>query len=118
MVGQFNDLHQTVVGGATTDDYTMRLQALTKLIIKLIAMAMSLKHNSLSISFVSFGARSQAADPVAKAHRTAFICHITLGIHQIYHRAGGLWIKFGTVRSRQVQYIAGKLNNRHLHTQA
>ena len=118
MVRQLYDLDQAIIGGTATDYHTMRLHALAIFIIELVAMAMTLKDNRFAIGLVGFCTGSEAADPVAQAHGTAFIGHSALRVHQIDDRIGGLRIKFGAVGAFEPQHIAGELDDGHLHSKA
>src|SRR5436305_11425226 len=117
MVRQLDDLDQAIIGGTATDYHTMCLHSLAIFIIELVAMAMTLKDNRFTIGLVGFCTGSEAADPVAQAHGTAFIGHLALRIHQIDDGIGGLRIKFGAVGAFEPQHIAGELDNGHLNPQ-
>src|SRR5438874_11013234 len=81
MVCQLYDLHQTVIGRAATDDDPMCFHAPAELIVEFVTVAMTLKDSGFIIRLVGFCARSQAADPAAKAHRATFIRDIALVWH-------------------------------------
>src|SRR5207245_11108030 len=87
--------------------------ALAIFIIELVAMAMTLKDNRFAIGLVGFCTGSEAADPVAQAHGTAFIGHSALRVHQIDDGIGGLRIKFSAVGAFETPHIAGKLDDGH-----
>ncbi len=118
MVGQFYDLDQAIVSGTAAHYHTMCFHALAVFIVELVAMAMALEDNSFAISLVGFGARGEAAHPIAQAHGTALIGYLALGCHQINDWIGSLRIKLGAVGAAKPQNIASKLDDSDLHSQA
>src|SRR5947209_1458282 len=81
MIGQLDHFNQAIVRGSATDNHAMHFHTLTELIVELVAMTMTLKHNGFTVSLICVRSGSEAADPVAKAHCTAFIRHISLCVH-------------------------------------
>src|SRR5579884_3813439 len=75
MLRQFDHLYQTVIGGTTAHDQPVRLHAFAKLVVVLVAMAVSFEDNWLTIRCIGPGARREAAHPVAQAHRPALSRH-------------------------------------------
>ena len=118
MVRQFYNFDQVIIGRATANDHAMSFHALTKIVVELVAMPVTLENNGFTISLVGFSTGGKATDPVTEPHCTTFFSHLSLRVHQINDRIGSLGIKFCTVSLTQPQYMAGKFNDRNLHSQA
>src|SRR5258708_39495210 len=118
MISQFYNFHQAIIRGTFADNDAFGFHTLAVLIIEFIAMAMTFEHNSFPIGLIGLTTRSEAANPVAQTHSTAFICDLALRIHQVNDGIRSLRVKFGTIRIMQSKHVASKLNDRNLHTQA
>src|SRR2546421_7871229 len=118
MVRQFYNFDQVIIGRATANDHAMSFHTLTKFVVELVAMPVTLENNGFTISLVGFGTRGKATDPVTEPHGTTFFSHLSLRVHQINDGIGGLRIKFAAISPTQPKYMAGKFDDRNLHSQA
>src|SRR5437588_2872451 len=70
MVRQFYNFDQVIIGRATANDHAMSFHALTKIVVELVAMPVTLENNGFTISLVGFSPRGKATEPVHETHCT------------------------------------------------
>ena len=116
--GDLHDLHQMAVGRQARQQHARRLHLLTVVVVELKAVAVALGDLRRAVQLPAAGALRQNAGILAKAHGAALVRHVHLVGHQVDDgMAGGLGeLRGGGVRV--AQDVAGKFDDRHLHTQA
>ena len=118
LLGNLHDLHQ--VGGRidTHALHTLGLVLLLILIVELIAVTVALRNQSLvAIGLVNLTAFYQLTLIGSQTHGTAHLRDGFLFLHDINHVMRRLVVHFRTVGIFVTQYVAGKLNDHHLHAQ-
>ena len=81
-------------------------------------MSVTFFDDFLAVKRIGFGVFIKDAFVCTETKGTAEICHIVLIRHNMDDRMCCVWIQLGTVCICITQYMAGKLNDCHLHTKA
>src|SRR5256885_14483304 len=97
MIGQFYDLHKSIVCGTATDNQPVGFHTLAIVIVELIPVAMAFKNNGLVISLIRFRPRSQTTDPASQAHRSASIRDGSLCMHKFDNLMLSLLIQLAAI---------------------
>ena len=117
VVGELHDLHKAAIRGQARQDHALSLYSFPVIVVELEAVAVALGDLLRAVQLPAVGPFGQDTGILAQAHGATLLRHIHLIGHQVDDRMLG---RLGELRGSSVliaQYMAGKLNDRHLHTQ-
>ena len=115
----FDDFNEVGRGVNTGAFHAMAFKLLEVFVVELIAVTVALfDRRQLSVSFPSPAAFRQFTLIAAKAHGSTHLGDIFLFFHHVDDVVRSPHVHLAAVGIGLAQYVASKLNDHHLHTQA
>ena len=117
LTGLLNYLYQTGIGVYSRTDHASGLKLSFKLVVELIAVAMTLFDMLHPIRIEGFRSLLKFAVECAQTHCAAHVDDSFLLLHDVDYIIGRFKIHLYRVGIFQSQYVAGKFNHHTLHTE-
>jgi hypothetical protein len=117
VVGQFNGFNQFAIGRNPTKHHPVSLQNFVIARVDFVSVSVALVNEVCPVNFGYLRPRLQKAGVSTEPHRSAFLDHSPLLVHQGYDGMASSLVKLGAVSPVQTANISGELNDSALQPQ-